>query len=196
MDQDQRGQGLLELVIALGILLSGLSVVLAVALANTVFDREAAARAVAANLAREGIEVVLHIRFSNINLGALRSGWDDGLAAGSYAAVFDPAANAPLSWRLLPVGDINDPAAEFQFQSSAADARFGLRLQGVVTTGTPIPTGFRRLISIADLCAAGITSCQTAGDPNKIGIRVTSRVQWSAGSRKSVVVEETMFHWQ
>ena len=194
--RDERGQGLLELVMALGILVAGLTVVLNVAIANTVFNRESSQRAVAASLAREGIEAVEHIRFSNIDLGVLRTSWDQDLAAGSYVAVFDPVAAAPLSWALQSITDINDSKAEFKFQSSAADPLFSLRLQGDVTSGTPITTGFRRLIQITDLCTPGASSCAGLGNVNKIGLRVTSQVQWLAGGRRTTTVEEMMYHWQ
>ncbi len=180
---NQGGQGLLELVIALGILVTGISVVLTLSFANAAAGREAEARAVAANLSREGIEVVQHIRFSNIDLGF---NWDQGLSTGTYAVVFDPSSTP--SWRLDPVTSANQ---ELLLQESSAAGFLGLRLQG---SGSGTPTGFLRTVSIGDICEDGSSSC-LPGNP-KAGIRVNAAVTWKTGGRRTVSTEATYYHWQ
>ncbi len=183
----ERGQGLLELIIALGLLVTGMTVALALSLANAAAGREAEARAVGANLSREGIEVVQHIRFSNIDLGL---NWDRNLDAGSYAAVFDSTSTPP--WRLDSITGSNQ---ELRFQDLATSSLFGLRLQGS-STGTA--TGFLRTITIMDICSDGTSMCNPSANPAnpKVGVDVTASVTWQGGGRHTVSTEATYYHWQ
>lgn len=184
----EQGQGLLELVIALGLLVTGMTVALTLSLANASAGREAEARAVAANLSREGIEVVQHIRFSNIDLSNL---WDTNLAAGSYALIFDPT-NTTTPWRLDAITTGTTGNQELLFQNVSTGGLLGLRLQGV---GTGTKTGFLRTITIVDICNDGTNTCNSTTNP-KVGIDVTSSVTWKGGGRHTVSAGATYYHWQ
>ena len=90
----QLGQGLLEMVFAIGILLIVVAAILALTTSNIVGQKESEFQIVANNLAREGIEVVRNIRDSNW-LGG--QAWDQGLVGNIAIAEFNPANN---SWQL------------------------------------------------------------------------------------------------
>lgn len=61
----QKGQGLLETIVAIGVLMTGLISVMTLVISNLTGAREAAMRYQAVNLAREGIELVRNARDSN-----------------------------------------------------------------------------------------------------------------------------------
>ena len=61
----KKGQGLLETIVAIGVILTGLVSVMTLVISNLTGAREAALRYQAVNLAREGIELVRNKRDSN-----------------------------------------------------------------------------------------------------------------------------------
>lgn len=78
---NQKGQTLLETVLAVGVILIGLVSLIALFTATNIAGRQSTKQVVAANLAREGIEVARHLRDSNWL--AIEDGdavaWADGL---------------------------------------------------------------------------------------------------------------------
>src|SRR6185436_5212342 len=76
------GQGLLEAILALGIILVGLGAILTFTLKNIAAATDSGQRIVAANLAREGIDVIRGLRDSNWLAGNKSDAnrvWDDDL---------------------------------------------------------------------------------------------------------------------
>jgi len=71
----KRAQGLLETIIAIGVMMTGLISVMALVISNLNTQREAATRYQAVNLAREGIELVRNRRDSNWLQG--NAAWED-----------------------------------------------------------------------------------------------------------------------
>jgi Tfp pilus assembly protein PilV len=61
----QRGQSMLELVVALGVLVSGVIGMITLGIASLKAEQISSRKIVAYNLAREGLEVVRHVRDSN-----------------------------------------------------------------------------------------------------------------------------------
>lgn len=61
----RKAQGLLETIVAIGVIMTGLVSVMALTVSNLNTQREAATRYQAVNLAREGIELVRNQRDSN-----------------------------------------------------------------------------------------------------------------------------------
>ena len=189
-----RGQGLMEMIVAIGVITTGLVTILALAASSLSGAKESEARTVALSLAREGIEVVRNIRDGNW-LGGEEVSWDDGLHDGTdYTAVakFDKEAN---SWGLIfEPNDIGNSKTQFYLSD-------GMYIQGEDPPSGQL-TFYRRLLTLNEICEDegecedGICesgeSCTT-----KIGIRVTSRVEWTEHERKhSMVVEDRLYNWK
>lgn len=77
-----KGQSLIETVVAIGIIVTAIVAILAMGLSHTVLGGESSNRVVATNLAREGIGIVLAIKSSN-QLDPSQD-WPYGLDNGSY----------------------------------------------------------------------------------------------------------------
>lgn len=80
-----RGQGLLEAVIALGIIITGVVAALTLAISNLSGAGTSEARITAANLAREGVEFVRNERDSN---WVARRSWDANIIAAPLARLY------------------------------------------------------------------------------------------------------------
>lgn len=158
-----KGQGLLEAVIALGIIITGIVAALTLAIGSLSGAGASESRIIAVNLAREGIEIVRNRRDSN--WVAVRS-WDAGILAVGEENAYAPQWNADTQqMELVPLS------------SSTTQGR----LYVVPETGmvSPSDTGqatrfFRRII-LTNLCADGGSAC---GQSDRVGIRVQSDVAW------------------
>lgn len=168
-----KGQGLLETIVAIGIILTGLVSSLTLVIFTLSASRQSADAIIASNLAWEGIEVVRNIRDSNYLAGV---SWDAGLAGADTTAiaVFDePTA----SWALNFTPNFLDDTAARMFRSS------GVYLQNV-STPPGLATDFFRLIII---------------DPEGTVFRkrVASQVRWiERGVARSVIAETRIFDWR
>jgi Tfp pilus assembly protein PilV len=191
--QDQSGQGLLEAIISLAIIGTGIIGVMNLVVSNQSASTEGGERVLAASLTREAVEVVRNLRDSN---WLSRSAWDQGLSGtGSdytAAALFDKSNN---SWSLdFTPNDLTHNYARLwreggvYFQSTQ-DSPAGASL-----------SGYRRLLTLDAICQnktimTSGSSC-AAGNP-KIGIRVQSEVQWTTrGATHTIVAEERLFNWR
>ena len=189
--KNKSGQGLLEAIISIGIIVSGVVGVMNLTLTNQAAVEETSVRLAAVNLAREGIEVIRNQRDSNwLN----RQIWDTNLEDGTdYTAipVFDKDTNI---WSFdFDIDDISEDEALVYIED-------GVYFQsGAEPVGADL-TNYRRLIALDEICedktlATSGSSC-LSGNP-KIGIKVTSRVDWSfKGRANSLVLEERIFNWR
>ncbi|MDO8582279.1 MAG: hypothetical protein Q7S16_05415, partial [bacterium] len=158
------GQGLLEAVIALGIIITGVVAALTLAIGSLSAAGASESRLIAANFAREGIELVRNQRDSNW-VGA-RS-WDKGIEAVGEANAYAPEWNATTQqMELVPLSNTTTQG----------------RLYYVPETGmySPIEMGqatrfFRSIILTNIICEDGTAGC-AVGD--RIGVRVQSNVSW------------------
>jgi hypothetical protein len=199
----RRGQGLLETIVALSVLITGVVAIMAMVLSASLSRAMSEYESIANNLAREGVEVVVAKRNAN---WASDQPFDTGLYAGTdytFGAAFDAAAN---SWTLTSAPAdgapnlITDPLARI-FKASS-----GLMLQG--TPAIPQPPGssvtiYRRLLTLDPICSDGTTEqIVTSGSScpsgtNKIGIRVNSTVGWTEHGRShSASAIETVYDWR
>ncbi len=207
----EAGQGLLETVIALSIIITGLTAALALAVSNLSTTSDSGMRVIAGNLAREGAEAVRNIRDSNWLKGCTDPSnpeecfvWDSRLLAedsvGDHTAILEFRKNPPPgedNWIL-------------NFSPDSIDGEQAvLRLDGNIynhASGSPSP--FRRLITIDEICETGSSSCEDdicvqgeecPRDPvnTKIGIRVLSEVKWrERGREHSLIIEDRLFNWR
>lgn len=195
--QAWKGQGLLEIIVAIGVLSTGVFSAVTLMTSSLNATKENEARLLGSNLAREGIEAVRAIRDSNWLSSAV---WDTGLEGigGDYTGiVFFDWTNGNWSMDFAP-NDITD--------SSAAILRLenGLTVQIPPSVGAPPveETLYRRLVTVNPICydqATRLFSVIESGTcPDiKAGIEVTSVVEWSVGPRaRRASFVENIYDWR
>ncbi len=193
---------MLEAVIASGIIVTAVAAALTLVSRSIAAEKAAEDAIVAGNLAREGIEVVRNIRDSNWLAGAA---WDGGIAgaAGDTTGVpiFNPATNA---WNVdfAPSAITDAEAVVYRYATGAGNAVVGLFVQAASRPSAAVATPFSRLLTLDPICYDGVggwavSADGTCGSNEKIGIRVTSRVQWqSPGGPRAVTMDEQLFNWR
>jgi hypothetical protein len=155
---------------------------------------------VAANLAREGVEVIVQKRNSNwINSLAFDTGMYNGTDY-TFNAIFDPAL---LTWTLgSSTNLITDATAKIYKYTSGANTGLMVQTSGS-QPGSTIVSGFSRILALDSICYDGATetivtsgsSCSVS--PGKIGVRVTSTVQWAEkNGNHTLSVVETLYDWR
>lgn len=172
---NQKGLSLLELIIAIGVVVTG--IIGAISLVN--FSLRAATsvtnRLIALNLSWEAIEVAVNIRDSNF---LAENSYDTGLNGGgddTAIAVFDENSNL---WGM-----------DFTAASSFSDDSTILyREGGLYRQASPAPSGsptqFRRLVILDTASIVG-------------AVRVVSSVQWTErGNTQVVSVERLLYDWR
>lgn len=168
--KDQKGQGLLEVVIALGILTVGLFGVFTLVLGNFTSERAGMMRLQAMNLAREGIEAVKNIRDSNW-LTDDKDAWDGIPANDDVILVYEPDGSKTLE------SGANDSAIYINQDN-------GLYLQGSNVGQGAQKTPFSRKINISKI-------------DNDAGISINSHVEWFEGGREHEVnLVEELYDWR
>lgn len=181
----QTGQGLLEAVFAIGILLMVAGAILALATSNLVGQKASEFQVRANNLAREGIEVVRSIRDGNWLAG---NDWDEGISDGlSARAVFNETDS---SWVL----DF-DPTAETVLWLNMATG-----VHSHDDTGRQ--TVFQRILKLRSIClnssgAESIEDVCPGGGEDKIGMEITSIISWSERSQpKEISLVALLYAWR
>lgn len=200
----RRGQGLLEVIIAFAVVGLGLGASLTLLLSGSIENRRTELRSIAANLAREGIEVVRATRDGNWLAG---NPFDSGLygtTAGTIfwdgIIVFNPTDPANPGWKINfdsdPDLSVGNDALLYTFNGTFRQA------QGGVVGGAA--TQFRRILQVRAICAdaAGnerpiVDSSSCAGGETKIGVAATSLIRWvDRGSTYNYVLEERLYDWK
>jgi len=190
--KNSSGQGLLEMVFAIGILMIAVSAILALTTSNVIGQKESESQIIANNLAREGIEVVRNQRDANWLSG---SAWDFGLSGSggglsslTAIPVFDRAAN---SWEL-------DFRADTATTVNIFGGVYNQQKIGEAADGSPTP--FSRLLTIYNICqrSDGTESVEVdCGEDNKIGVKVESKVNWIERNQpRKVQVEDLLYAWK
>ncbi len=103
--QNQKGQSLIEAIVAISVIIIGLLTALTLASFSLSAQGESGAQIIATSLAREGVEVVRNIRDSNwlaIDAGELpASGWWEGVDEGYWRAELKTGNR---TWQLVSGG--------------------------------------------------------------------------------------------
>lgn len=186
------GQGLLETIFAIGILLIVVSAVMALATSSITGQQESEAQILGNNLAREGIEVIRNIRDSNILAGKK---WDDGLHSGTALVRFESFDN---SWSL----DYNYQPGDnkIYFYQDGVYAHDN----GQINKSTP----YARTVTISHICLRlqnpdqGHEDIKDNCDPDsekekKIGLKVSSQIFWTDKSRlRKIIIEDLLYAWK
>lgn len=200
--KNNQGQGLLEMIIAMGIITTGLLSTITLVSASLAAAREGSMRLVAGNLAREGVEVARATRDSN---WLKNVSFEEGLVGAgnnrTAIALFGP----PWSFDFTPSG-VGDAAAMVYEVTAAGDPQEGLYLQSAA--GAPAgasPTVWRRLLALYPVCrdAGGndsVVEGESAvcpGGSSEVGLDVRSRVVWTEkGRAHEAAAEEKIYDWR
>lgn len=205
---NNKGQGLVETTLAIGVILIGLGAIMVLTIQNVGANALSSQRIVALNLVREGVDAVRAIRDSNwLKAGNSDSSanWFDGLVPtgiyeGARLLVTPPSGNLPLNLRLEfspPNASANDRTSADTFyrvyrDTSAMGADKYLWQQLDSPGGDLAYTGYNRMIYIDPVCRTSAASPAVVYDDSvdckevneeKVGIRVTIEVSWvPAGS--------------
>ena len=190
----ENGQSLVEMIVALAIILTGLVGALSLTISNLTGVDEAGTRVVASNLAREGVEIVRNFRDTN---WLQDLAWDSGLFLGNdftAITVFNPLTN---KWQLnFTPNAVADPAAKLYRGPE------NLYLQDVVPPGGTA-TPYSRLLTLDPICfnaatqTESITGNPCGGGEEKTGIRIKSEVTWSlSGRARDVTLEDRFYNWR
>jgi len=187
---NQKGQGLLEMVFAIGILVIVATSILALAISNVTGQQESEVQIIANNLSREAIEVVRSARDSNWLAG---NTWDIGLVSGTAIVIFDPLTN---SWQI-------------DFDFSDQDTNIYLTNLGVYTN---LPAGnltvYRRLVEIYNICLVesggnqgqeiiGELEQDCSPDQQKVGLKVIAKVFWNQKGRdRQIQLQDLLYAWK
>jgi len=214
---DKRGFTLIELVIASGIFIFGIMGAFSLALANLNTSRENINRVLAANLSREGLELIRNIRDSNWL--RIDSNADSGGASGIQPYSWDYYLKNPSNPNdMFAIVDYNDANPSVicsgttdinncmnicSANDSSANDSCRLYINGgfYERGGSGSATNLYRLIQIQGICMdsglESVVDSSVCAVGEKIGIRVTSRVSWFKGSElKHLDAVEDMYNWR
>lgn len=180
----------METVIALGILVTGLFSVFALAVSNFTSEQAGLLRVQALNLSREGLETVRNIRDSNWLSG--QATWQGIVSTqGSKAQlIFDPVSGQK-QLDFAGIGSLSQTPVYF---------KNGLFLQGSEAQDGQSTT-FHRMLTITPLNCTDepdvAVQCLTLGLPDIIGVEVKSQVNWSArGIPSELTLTEKFYDWK
>ncbi|MBI4414917.1 MAG: hypothetical protein HY566_01610 [Candidatus Kerfeldbacteria bacterium] len=213
-----RGQGLLELLIAIGIISASAVGTLTLVLGTTTVSSASKSQVLAMNLAREGIEVARSIRDSNwlaLDGGAVPApvnGWLTGLQSGTdYSAIprFVPTASAWFfEFAGVAEGDLG--ATNTRVYLHPVDRTY---IQQQTAPAAPyVATDYWRVVTLKPICwnesqvgraqdtellVAGDGSTCGPGSPNQAGIEIRSLVRWLDRNRtRNLTVTEKIYNWK
>lgn len=194
---NNKGQGLLEAMAGITIIIIGLTGILAIGYGSMMSNYEAQTRVVAANLAREGVEATHNIRDSNW-LGA--NLWDDGLHnAADYNGV--PILDCLTGrWQInfTPNDILSDVAKVYQYTAENYNNLF-VQADSQPANTSEVP--FKRFITLRAICydgsAESIEDSAACSTGNKIGVRMSVEVLWTEHSRThNLTVEDSVYDWR
>ncbi len=195
--KNKDGQGLIEAIAGISIIIVGLTGAIAVAQSSLSSNYEAETRVVAANLAREAVEVVHNIRDSNWLAG---NNWDMGLySLSDYDGVLIlNYINNTWSIGFSPDDFTDSNTAIYRFISGAYKNLF---TQANAQPEDTEKTFYKRLLSLKAIClstgAETIENSAVCSAGSKVGIRVIAEMRWEEHARAhSLVVEDSIYNWR
>jgi hypothetical protein len=192
-----RGQSLIELLIAMSVIIVGLTAASTIVFSNARLEERSTDEVVASNLAREGVEFAKAIRDSNWMRGG-GTPFDEGLHDDEdYTGV--PFVDGGVFQGFVFGGD-DMTAPEMMIRRSSNLASPQLFVQGPGTLGET--TIFRRLVTLHPICSnqeviTSGTCLDLIPSQTKIGIRVSSLVQWTKrnATRQTTIIDD-LYDWR
>ena len=195
---NNQGQGLLETVIAIGIIVTGVVGTMNLTISNQTSSSDAQDRLIAVNLAREGVEVIRNIRDTNWLSCEIAScnDWDEYLTSGTITIgtlLFDPDTN---TWIMDFTADSIDHNNARVWRRNAGDYIGAMFQSDEAVPSNAALTGYNRIIELHSICDDK-TITSSCGAKEKIGIRVQSTVKWeNRGKPLELTAEERLFNWR
>ncbi len=191
--QDRNGQGLLEIIVAIGVLTTGAFSAMTLMTTSLNSVKEIEARLLGGALGREGIEAVRQIRDSNW-LKAERFDKDlEGPGLDYTGIAYFDSGSGKWSINFTPSAIEDDEAEMFRTED-------GLVLQFPSGAGVPLieQAGYRRLVTLKAICDDGtIKDSGEACAAKKVGIEAASVVTWSVGPRAhQAAFIEKIYDWR
>ncbi len=200
-----RGQSLIELLVAMVVIMIGLTAAASFVFSNIRLQEISSDRVIATNLAREGVEYAKALRDSNWLAG---NAFNAGMSAGSgatadYSAV--PYVNTSgvfQNFDFTP-NTIGTDTNYTKIVRSSTAAGLGMYIQGapggVPVTGTS--TSFLRMVEFGPICAdgvqIGVNGVDCTGHGVQTGVHVTSTVVWTKrGTQRSSVIVDELYDWR
>ncbi len=198
ISNNNQGQGLVEVIIAIAIIATGVVGALTLTFSSLSYSETSVKQIVAANLAREGIEIIRNNRDSNWLEGDhwLEPYW----TASDYDGIieFDPATN------LYNLNTVPDYAG---FDTNTTELLLNadnLYLHSSVDA-TGIPTGYHRMFyGYVITCQHNVSgnlrsiiSTQTCNAvETEVGVKMVVEVRWQEKSGvKTYKLEENLYNW-
>lgn len=193
--ENLRGQGILEVIIAIGVIATGLIGSLSLAMSNIASAQENEARVQAFNFAREALEIVRNFR--DTNWLAEQEVWTGLKSANTYEGGTDYTAvlsfdQQSQSWQLDFRPDVlGQPATRLYLVNDliTQPQEGGQALK------------FYRLITLSPICQdeeiikVDGQSCQS--DNPQIGIKVKVALLWyQHDKKKQATLEEDLYNWR
>lgn len=194
------GQSLIELLIAMTVIIVGLTAAGTLIFSNIRLQEQSKERVVADNLAREGIELAKAKRDSNWLAGLP---FDDGLYVGTdYTAVPRMDGGTFIDFEFAPTLGVESPALHVKRSTNASSS--GMFVQGTGSSGSD--TGYSRILMFQPICSDGVsrataldgqTCADVLGGSSKIGIRTLSMLSWtSRGITRSASIVDELYDWR
>ncbi|MFC1662805.1 hypothetical protein ACFL04_01400 [Patescibacteria group bacterium] len=197
--KQQSGQGMMEAVVAIGIILTSIVLIISLSIATTQYGTKGSKRNLAINFAREGIEAVRHIRDSNWLAGrAFSSGLFNPTRQTGIARWGMPWQNVYfIQWDFGEFGPDNcyiakdcicyvnrTPACNLRHNPDGTYSNYG--------SGTD--TDYRRLVFLKPLDEFGV---ETNVEADIYAIQVVSQVHWvERGIDEFETIETRIYDWQ
>lgn len=194
------GQGLLEVVMAIGIIIIGLVGTITLILWTIAVGNVSQSQVVALNLAREGIEVARSIRDSNwlaMDSGTTGITWSTGFPTdtGQYYAL----PKMQISGGVWNVTWALDQTDENNIEGWGAVTNVELSGDLYHQSDSGVVTQFQRRLYLQPICddrsiVAELSSCSPQ---SVIGYQVTSEVRWNEKGRDhSAKIVDRLFNWK
>lgn len=192
------GQSFIEAMIAITIIVTSITSSLALVQSSITAARIGGSQVVAANLAREGVEVARSLRDGNWLAGrSFETGLVD--AAGKTARPILDLSKGEWTLSFAPTSLTSQNAAVYL-------SREGVYVQADVAPPGAAATPYARVMTLDDICrdtasgaeriAGGADGC--LGSEMRVGLAVSSSVRWSTGvgTPRTITVEERLYDWR
>lgn len=194
-----RGQSFIEAMVAISVIVTSISSSLALVQSSITATTNSGTQVVAANLAREGLEVVRAARDTN---------W---LKSRSFeSGLVDPSGNKTVR----PLLNVDAGAWTLSFTATtlaSANAAVYLTTSGMYLQADAQPSGsevspYSRIVSLQYICrvnasgveraVGGVTTCLAS--ETLVGLLVGSSVRWRGvgGQYQTLTVEERLYDWR
>jgi hypothetical protein len=198
--RNQKGQGFMEVIVAVGIMVMGIVSILILTSYNLTAAEYGENRLIASNLARESLEVIRNIRDSN---WLAENDWDQDLPS-SFSdnlqiVKFEETVTGPDYSLETSASDIETCGVPCQLYTN--NTIFSHDSSGAYS-------GFRRLVEFNDICddqpgvdnevfKIMLVNQNCIGD-TRVGFVLKSKVQWNSsnGDTREVVIEDRLFDWR